>query len=69
MLRVLLGESIDIIARELGTTVAEVSAWQDQFIIQGSASLKKRHHEDRDEDTKRLKEKVGELTMTVELLQ
>lgn len=68
VLRVLRGEPLEIVARELGVTAADVSGWRDAFLEAGAASLKARGRDDRDETIDRLRTKVGELTMDGELL-
>ena len=69
VLRVLRGESLDVVARELGTTAAYVSEWRDQFIAHGTASLRRQESSTLEIENKRLKEKVGELTMDNEVLK
>ena len=68
VLRVLRGEPLEIVARELSVTAADLSAWRDAFLEAGAASLKARERDDRDETIDRLRTKVGELTMDTELL-
>ena len=69
VLRLLWGEPLEIVARELAVTAADLSAWRDSFLEAGAASLKSRARDDRDETIDRLRTKVGELTMDSELLQ
>ena len=69
VLRILRDEPLEIVARELVVTAADLSAWRDAFLEAGEASLKTRPRDDRDETIARLKSKVGELTMDAELLQ
>jgi hypothetical protein len=68
VLRVLRGEPLEIVARELAVTAADLSGWRDAFLEAGSAGLKSRARDDRDETIDRLRTKVGELTMDTELL-
>ena len=68
VLRLLRGEPLEIVARELGVTAADLSAWREAFLEAGAASLKARPRDDRDETIDRLRTKVGELTMDNELL-
>ena len=68
VLRVLRGEPLEIVARDLAVTAADLSAWRDAFLEAGEASLKTRARDDRDETIARLRTKVGELTMDAELL-
>ena len=65
---VLRGEPLEIVARELSVTAADLSGWRDAFLEAGEASLKTRPRDDRDERIARLRTKVGELTMDNELL-
>lgn len=66
VLRLLRGEDLE---RELAVPAAEVSAWRDAFLAAGEASLKTRPADGRDLEIGRRKAKVGELTMTTELLE
>ena len=68
VLRLLRGEDLELVSRELGVTAAELSGWRDQFLAAGGASLRSRPADARDGEIGRLKEKVGELTMANELL-
>ena len=69
VLRLLRGEDLELVSRELAVTAAELSGWRDQFLAGGEASLKSRPADARDAAIDRLQAKVGELTMTAELLQ
>src|SRR5262245_34204119 len=68
VLRLLRGEDLELVSRELAVTAAELSGWRDQFLAGGEASLKSRPADARDAEIDRLQAKVGELTMTAELL-
>jgi transposase-like protein len=69
VLRLLRGEPLEIVAREVGVTAADLSSWRDAFLEAGAESLKTRARDDRDATIDRLRTKVGELTMDTELLQ
>ena len=69
VLRLLRGEDLELLSRELGVTAAELSGWRDQFLAAGEASLKSRPADARDAEIDRLQAKVGELTMATELLE
>ena len=69
VLRLLRGEALELVSRELGVTAAELSAWRDAFLAAGEGSLKTRPADGRDLEIGRLKAKVGDLTMTTELLE
>jgi transposase-like protein len=68
VLRLLRGEDLDTLSRELGVTAATLSGWRDSFLGGGTAAMKSRPADDRDEEIARLRSKVGQLTMDNELL-
>ena len=68
VLRLLRGEDLDTLSRELGVTAATLSSWRESFLDGGTAALKSRPTDDRDEEIARLRSKVGQLTMDNELL-
>jgi transposase-like protein len=68
VLRLLRGEDLELVSRDLGVTAGELSGWRERFLAAGEAALKSRPADARDADSGRLKEKVGELTMANELL-
>ena len=69
VLRLLRGEPLEIVARELSVTAADLSAWREAFLEAGAASLKARERGNRDEKIDRLQSKLGEVLMDNELLQ
>ena len=68
VLRLLRGEDLDALSRELGVTAATLSGWRESFLGGGAAAMKSRPVDDRDEEIARLRSKVGQLTMDNELL-
>ena len=68
VLRLLRGEDLELVSRDLGVTAAELSGWREAFLAGGEASLKSRPADAREAEIGRLKEKVGDLTMANELL-
>jgi hypothetical protein len=48
VLRILRGEPLEIVARELGVMAADISGWRDAFLEAGAASLNARARDDRD---------------------
>ena len=68
VLRLLRGEDLESVSRELGITAARASRWRDQFLAAGQAGLKSRAPDARDDDHRRLQAKIGELLMETELL-
>jgi transposase-like protein len=68
ILRLLRGEDLEALSRELGVTASTLSSWREAFLDGGKAALKSRPADERDEEIARLRSKVGQLTMDVELL-
>ena len=68
VLRLLRGEDLETVSRDLGVTAARVSQWRDQFLLAGESGLKSREPDARDEANQRLQAKIGELLMENELL-
>lgn len=69
VLRLFRGEPMETVSREIGVTAATLSTWRGQFLLAGTAALKSRPPDPKDEDLARLQAKIGELTMANELLQ
>ena len=69
VLRVLRGEDLELVSREVGTTAAALSGWRDDFLAAGAASLKSRPEDGRDRELRAMREKIGEMTMANELLE
>ena len=69
VLRILRGEGLDALSRELNVTPARLTQWRDDFLAAGQDALKSRQPDHRDEENTRLKAKVGELLMDTELLK
>ena len=59
VLRLLRGEDLESVSRELEITAARASQWRDQFLAAGQAGLKSRAPDARDEEHQRLHAKVG----------
>jgi len=69
VLRLLRGEDIESLSRELGVTAATLSGWREQFLAGGEANLKARETDVENEETQRLKSLVADLSMSNELLR
>jgi transposase-like protein len=69
VLRVLRGEDLDALSRELGVTAGAIARGRDQFLAGGQAAVKSRPADERDDEVGRLRAKIGELTMENELLR
>ena len=69
VLRLLRGEDLETLSRELGVTAATLSSWREQFLEGGAAHLKVREANVDNEETQRLKSLVADLSMSNELLR
>ena len=69
VLRLLRGEDLDALSRELKLKPARIAEWREKFFLGGQAALKTREADARDEEIQRLKAKVGDLMMSNELLE
>lgn len=67
VLRLLRGEELDVLSRELGVTAATLAGWKEAFLAAGQAGLKSRQPDPRDEENARLKSLVGDLTLRLEI--
>lgn len=67
VLRLLRGEDVDSVSRELGVTASTLSRWRDEFISGGQSAMKSRGGREPAE-VKELQAKLGELMMENELL-
>ena len=67
--RLLRGEPLETLARELNVTVARLTEWRDRALVGAEAAMKERERDGRDEELLRLKAKLGEITMANELLE
>ena len=67
--RLLRGEPLEALARELNVTAARLSEWRDRALLGAAAAMKERERDSRDEELLRLKTKLGEITMANELLE
>ena len=67
--RLLRGEPLETLARELDVTAARLSGWRDRALAGAEAAMKARERDARDDEVLRLKAKLGEITMANELLE
>lgn len=67
--RLMGGESLEAVSRDLGVPVARLSEWRDQALASAEAGLKAQPRDQRDDEIARLQSKVGEITMDKELLE
>jgi Transposase len=69
VLRLLRGEALDLVSRELGVPAARLATWRAAFLDAGQEAMKKTPRDSRDRELGRLHEKLGESTMEIELLR
>ncbi len=73
VLEILRGDcSVAEAARKHGLTVAEIEDWRDRFLSGAKNALRRRPLDDeaqREREIKRLKQKVGELVMDLDILK
>jgi len=73
VLSILRGEtSVQEAARKHGLTVAEVEEWKEKFLVAAENALRSRPRDEealRGEQIKRLKQKVGELGLDIDILK
>jgi hypothetical protein len=68
VLRLLRGEDLDLLSRELGIPAARLATWREAFLEAGQEAMKKQPRDGHDRELARLREKLGESTMEIELL-
>ena len=69
VLRLLRGEALDLLSRELGIPAARLATWREAFLEAGQEAMKKTPRDSRDRELGRLRAKLGESTMEMELLR
>lgn len=69
VLRILKGEDLDALSRELKLTAARLAEWRDAAVASMQTGLRSREVDGRDTEIRALRAKVGELMMEQELLE
>jgi transposase-like protein len=69
VLRLLRGETLDLLSRELGIPAARLATWREAFLDAGQEAMKNQPLDGREREIARLREKLGESTMDIELLR
>jgi transposase-like protein len=67
VLRLLKGEDLDAVSRELKVNAATLSGWRDVFLESGLAGLKSREVDVRDEKIAQLQKALGATTLRLEI--
>src|SRR5436305_12083213 len=68
VLRVLRGEDLETVSRELGVTAATLTGWHDAFLAGGEAALTSRAATGEELESERLKAKLGAALIERDLL-
>ena len=69
VLRLLRGEALDLLSREFGIPAARLATWREAFLAAGQEAMKTHPLDNHDRELGRLREKLGESTMEIELLR
>jgi transposase len=69
VLRLLRGEDLESVSRELGVTAATLTGWRDAFLAGGEAALTTRAASGEELESERLKAKLGAALIARDLLQ
>lgn len=69
VLRLLRGEDLDLVSRELGVTGSTLAQWRESFLEGGLGALRSRKADDRTERIKAMERKLGKVVMENELLR
>lgn len=69
VLRMLRGETLDELSRELTVPASRLSEWREEFLRGGEASMKTREPNAQDDEICKLKETIGSIAMENEVLR
>jgi transposase-like protein len=69
ILELLRGADLDSTSRKHRVTIATLTEWRDRFLVTGEAGLKSREVEPEDEEKRRLKSVVANISVDNELLR
>jgi transposase len=67
VLRLLKGEDLDALSRELKVNAATLSSWREVFLASGLSGLKSREVDARDEKITQLQKALGETALNLEI--
>ena len=68
VLRLLRGEPLDLVSRALGIPAARLTPWREAFLDAGQEALQTPPLDSHDRALARVRQKLGEATMDIELL-
>ena len=69
VLRLLRGESLDLLAREAGQPAGRIACWREEFLAAGREGLKSRPLPVEERALQDAQRKIGELSMQVDILE
>ena len=69
VLRLLRGESLDVLARECRVAAGTISSWREEFLAAGREGLKSRPRSEEDRRLVEAQRKIGELSMDLDILR
>ena len=69
VLRLLRGESLDLLARESGQPAGSISSWREEFLAAGREGLKSRPRPEEDRRLLEAQRKIGELSMDLDIMR
>ena len=69
VLRLLRGESVDAISRDVSVQIFKLEQWRDRALAGIDAGLKERENDPVERQLDEAKRRIGELVMEVEILQ
>ena len=69
VMRVLRGESLEVVSRDTRVSVADLARWRDEFVAAGTAGLRTRKTDPLESELKDAKAKIGDLMMRLELFE
>ena len=69
VLRLLRGEPVDAISREVSVPIYKLEGWRDRALAGIDAGLKERENDPLEQQLDEAKRRIGELVMEVEILQ
>lgn len=69
MLRLLRGESVDTISRELGVEIYRLEQWRERALAALDSGLRERGDDPLTRQLDTAKHRIGELTMEIEILR
>jgi transposase-like protein len=67
VMRLLKGEDLDALSRELKVNAATLSSWREVFLASGLSGLKSREVDGRDEKITQLQKALGETALNLEI--